>query len=865
MSLGAYSGAAEFFGNSDVQSALDASSSGLNFIKERGTGIVGEITDFCNWVFDLIKFDAFINFFQDIGLWFKTFEFPESFQNAFRSFMDFCSVIWNFILGITDLQLFYMWSAISVILFIIWLIQKIYDPHEEITGPNTYSWESRGTIWYYWTYLLCMALTTLYLPTMTACFNVMFCFENTMTPYELECYKGMHWVHFAVSVFVFLFIGIFLPYQIFFIITKYQPKPHQYDEMGNVIDKEMDREQYLRQYKDLLSRDTCPYSFLYSGYEYGWSLYKVITMMFKVILMLPTIPFFTAGVGTCTASLIIVALYALTSIISSPFLLPSDDWIENTARITAVLTAALQLCVLTEIIHEPYSGNLLIALNILNLVVMVLIVVGNLSFVQNFFRKHFGRLMYTKDLNYDSDQCRKKRIWMRFWGQLLTNKEELKPIADRLQEMTDIWTEIGPEKFKESLIAPTAELARARRMAQHMEGPDCYYKSPNGTVKSRSYWGQMFITPFPFQVTMVYDSSQKIIKLDDDNIIDFVKQNMDKEILLGKRFRRMIRCLKDERVNYKFSEIIKVKTTCGSTEVLVNFTSGILRIEQHANDTFVHGFKVTLELDDGTYTDEKGKVHTGIKYTLKHRDLGITREFSQTPELNLLLHSNKDIIEAKWPDLMQRFQWMREDLEEERTEKTDILSNAFFLLIYNNDHIPLDEMKEFMLKYEENPVVKSLIEDNEANFNGLYSRLKYYDAHPAFAFWYNFFDDITVRNNVIKKIAQNEDLFDSSSGDALIYHPMPIEKLKALLEERGLRKHPSCCCKKAGGLFNDKIMDLFEEKLNEACQGHPIPTDAIKVETIDENLLQDTLCLGTPLLTENTTYLASAAMTAFLG
>ena len=107
-----------------------------------------------------------------------------------------------------------------------------------------------------------------------------------------------------------------------------------------------------------------------------------ITYDFKVILMLPTIPFFTAGVGTCTASLIIVALYALTSIISSPFLLPSDDWIENTARITAVLTMAVQICVIEEVIVPPYDGYVLSVINILNLVLMVLIFIFTLDFVK---------------------------------------------------------------------------------------------------------------------------------------------------------------------------------------------------------------------------------------------------------------------------------------------------------------------------------------------------------------------------------------------------------------------------------------------------------------------------------------------------
>ena len=863
MPLGSFSNAAQFFGDSEVQSALDTMTDGINFIRERGaiSEFFEKTKKVCTWIFDLIKFDAVMNFFQEMALWFKRFEFPEIFSKAFHGFMDFCSLVWDFVFGITDLQLFYIWGSISAILFIIWLIQKIYDPEQQIVGPNTYTWENRGKLWYYWTYGLIMLLTTLYLPTITACFNVMFCFEHLMTPYELECYSGVHWVHLACSIFIFLFIGCYLPFQIFFVIRKYQPKPHEHDEMGEKINDEENREQFLRQYKDLLSRDTCPYNFIYSGYEYGWSLYKVITMVFKVILIFPTIPFFKSSVGVCATTLVITAIYALISIVSSPFLLPSDDWIEMVARITAVLTITLQLCVMKDVIYEPYGSTLLIIINVLNLVCMLLIIVGSLNIVQNFFRKHFGKLMYTTGLEYDNQKCRKKRIWMRFWHQLLSNKEELKPIADRLQEMTDICTEIGMEKFKESLMAPSDALAQARVMAQFLEGPDCYYKSPKGTVTNKTYWGRMFITPFPFQATIIYDISGKMIILDNEEIIDFVEQNKQKDITLSRKFRQMIRCMNNERVKFNFKEILPVNGCCGKNEVLVSFTSGILRVKGKSNDPFVQGFRVTLELDDGKYTDEDGKEHTGIKYTLKHRDLGITRDFRETPLLNLLLTSNKEIIVAKWPDYMQRLQWMRDDLAEERREKADILSYGFFYFIYNNDKIPIEEMKEFIKTYEMNPVVQNLIEENEANLEGLYSRLKYYDSHPVFSFWYNFFDDITVRNNVIAEIADNMDLFDPSLPSALIYHPMEVDKLEQILIERGLRKTGKC----GSGLFNDKLMELLRERLDEESNGTPVPEYKANVKIIDENLLADTLCTGTPLLTENTTYIASAAMTAVLG
>ena len=141
MSLGSFSNSANFFGDTNVQKVIQDTGN-LNFIRERG--ISSESNTFCSWVFDLIKFDSIMTFFQEVALWFKSFNFPQKFKDAFHAFIDFCSLVWDFVFSITDLQLFYIWGILTTILFVIWLIQKRYDPDEEIEGPNTYKWEQRG-------------------------------------------------------------------------------------------------------------------------------------------------------------------------------------------------------------------------------------------------------------------------------------------------------------------------------------------------------------------------------------------------------------------------------------------------------------------------------------------------------------------------------------------------------------------------------------------------------------------------------------------------------------------------------------------------------------------------------------------------
>lgn len=204
--------------------------------------------------------------------------------------MDFISLVWAFISGIEMLYVFYLWGAIASILLIIWLIQKNWDPEQEIQGPNTYGWEERGTAWNICTRILVTALTFLYLPCMTSAFQVMFCFGDMLEPFEITCYEGKYWGHFFVSLGLFVFIGLFLPYQVYIVINKYQPIPHQYDESGLKIDIAADNGKYLENYRHLLDDDKCPYNFLYCGFEYGWSSYKVISMVIKMLLVFPMIP-----------------------------------------------------------------------------------------------------------------------------------------------------------------------------------------------------------------------------------------------------------------------------------------------------------------------------------------------------------------------------------------------------------------------------------------------------------------------------------------------------------------------------------------------------------------------------------------------
>lgn len=192
---------------------------------------------------------------------------------------------------------------------------------------------------------------------MTSTFQVIFCDQELMAPYELLCYTGNHWIHFFVAVFNFFFIGILFPYQVYLIINKYQPVPHTFDENGNLIDLQVDEEKYLTQYRLFLDRDKCPYNFLYSGFEYGWSSYKVISMVIKMLLVFPIMIHFDSEFVAISINLAIVLSYALISGITRPFILPQDDYLDLCARVTAVLTLIIQICLYADVLDDSLGGT----------------------------------------------------------------------------------------------------------------------------------------------------------------------------------------------------------------------------------------------------------------------------------------------------------------------------------------------------------------------------------------------------------------------------------------------------------------------------------------------------------------------------
>lgn len=845
-----------------VKDTIGKSSGSLSLASSSFDGGFAGFSNCCSRAVNFIKYDIFMNFFQQVALWFENFELPKGFQNALDKLFKFISLMWTFVSSITELIIFYLWGSLSFILFTVWLIQKTYDPNIEIQGYNVYGWQRRGNLWLLYTKYLVTILTTLYLPTMNSTFKVIFCDKTMMSYYEMQCYEGKHYIHLVIAFFILIYIGVYLPYTIYRTIRKYQPVPQRFDAQGRRLDLKKNKKEYLQQYRELLQNDQCPYKFLYAGYEYGWSAYKVIIMVIKVLLVIPCIPYIKSELLSVSLSTAIVTAYCLLSTIMRPFINDSDDYLDISARVTSLLTLIIQILVITKVISGTYANVLLLVFHIINLVIMVVIILYSIPLVKTFFRKHFGSIKYSSNMDYNTEVTRKQMIWQRFWRGILASDERTFPAYERLLELDDIVRRVGKNAYRSGLFPPGKNIAQCRRLARELEGVDVYYKCDE--IKDPTYWGRMYIKPFPFICVVVYDNSQKTVEIHDYNIEEFIRQNLkDPAIVDARRIRRALRCLDGEMIHYEcdISTLPLGGFCCNMVPVECHCSMGRLTVKTKSNDMFCHGFDVTIDFCDGKYTDRLGIVHEDQHCKIGNKELGIDASFASNSRIVRLLNDRRNyfLIQSKWEDLHERMCYYRMDLEAERSSNEEQLSYAFWVLIYNNHHLPKDVLESFLTRFEKNPQLQKIMKNREKDFDSLYSRLRYFDSHPAISYWYSFWDDIYSKNFELKKIQKNIELFDLTSQFAIAYHPVSMNRLKNNLVALKLRT------KRGGGLFNDKICDKLESKLTDLGSAELDYSKIKYVMPASPDSMMDPRCTNQFVLPENATYLMQATMLAWNG
>ncbi|DBA01500.1 TPA: hypothetical protein N0F65_004850 [Lagenidium giganteum] len=310
----------------------------------------------------------------------------------------------------------------------------------------------------------------------------------------------------------------------------------------------------------------CPFRSLYMGFERQHSLYKVNQLYFKLLLVSPT---FVKDMWLRSVVMLCFSSFAVwTAITDRPFVNPINDWIDIGGKAATFLAALGGALVPTD--KNIPSSEMQWFVGIM----VALVLVGNfalhgLAFVMTFPTAKrwvketlgvftFSDTVHMVDISFlkptlrrwDVERECKYRIWHTFWKELLLNRS---PSALRRlihQEKAVIESGIGSvRKHVEGERDPyVARLRMAIRC--NLEGVDVYWNDVSGTrdgfLDSKTCFGKLYVTPFPFHCVVVYDDAddESIIR-DDDKIEKLLLLNMSPSVLDKRAVRRKLRALSE--------------------------------------------------------------------------------------------------------------------------------------------------------------------------------------------------------------------------------------------------------------------------------------------------------------------------------
>ncbi|KAJ5078513.1 g protein-coupled receptor-related [Anaeramoeba ignava] len=828
----------EFFERTNFQS-IQPNWDEVGEVYTKTIEVLGVLVAAAGWAFDFVKFDIFRDFFQIIGLFFSGIAWPKGFGVVWGKITGVVSIDLSFI-HVTPLVWFWILWVICAILFVLFRVRLRKDPAALLDGHEARTWTDRSKLELLWITALVTLLISLYLPMSRSALQVIVCYSPDHTYYDKNsdeskesyksqfedkggCWHAVHIVHIIFAILIMLVITIYFPILTLKLIQRNKPQPRLFDQEGQ--EKAYTDVEYRRD----LDKDKCPYKFVYKGYERKWSGYKSIIMAIKLLLIVVVIAF-TSQIAQISVVLGIVSLFALISFLSAPFIDNKDDKIDQSARITTVVTVIFGLILATKYTDSSAPSAYSIILNILhalNIFLMVLLTIASFKFCQRKWKNCTGRVDFSqKNFDYNLAKERKLRIWHPFWESLMSHQENLIPAYERLKKMKEIASYHGYEEYKSALIPPDEEIVRERVWIQSaIEGVDGFWDGvdENNEFKSKTCFGKIWIDPFPFKCTIVYDDAGPAV-IPEQIFVSFCRRNREEDVLKKRKIRQKLRALNGETVFFEYVETHS-KSKKGfedenkKSSVKFTFKYGVLTVKANRDVDWAAGFNVSISYTDGVGDDDSGESFKGEKTTIGHNEIGIRDDFTYTPELKRLLKhpENKKLIQQNLPSFLDESQAYRDGLVEERVQQETILSNGFWLFVFNNDRITRENLTIYLQEHESDEAISRIPEVHEEGLNYLYSKLAFYDSHPAVALWYVFWDDFYQNNGWMKKFKGFDAILNPRFPSAICYHPQDRDNLEQFLEENGLKKK-----------IKKKYLNKLYEKLEDYSEGS-LYQDKIKV------------------------------------
>lgn len=425
-------------------------------------------------LFDLLKFEIFRDFFQVISLFFTGLKEQfkgTSFDEFYGNVSGLFAICWSCWLNDNAVALTH---ALFVIKFWITMTTsfyflnkfRTYAPNAVASGLEMKTWAQRTTTDKMVAKYSALILTSMYLPVARDIIQVFTCDTEFVPQFQPDskCTDGIMGLYIVMAVIELLGFILPIPICMFRIVQTNKPRVSLYDAEGKL--RQGDKAYTDDDYRRDLEKDISPYKTLYDGYERKWSYYKVITMVIKMLLIVPTSVLVTTNkLGDRTTNddttlalkgeddrrsnllrvqsvltLVILGIYAVLAWLSAPFLDPYDDFMDAVSRGCTLLIAFIGL--LTSYVAYSSTANLAygIVLNILSSVsgvAMLIVFVATFEPIQRKWKNWTMRIDFTKSRidmetpvvfskELELSRERKLRVWHEFWDVIFTQDVDLR-------------------------------------------------------------------------------------------------------------------------------------------------------------------------------------------------------------------------------------------------------------------------------------------------------------------------------------------------------------------------------------------------------------------------------------------------------
>ncbi|KAJ6226876.1 g protein-coupled receptor-related [Anaeramoeba flamelloides] len=759
-----------------------------------------QVIGYFKWAFDFVKFDIFRDFFQILSLFLHSIPdlLPDSFLKFWGGVASAIAISFNYI-RTTPLVWFWLTLVLVWISFLILKKKTQGDPDLITDGHEVRKWKKRSKTERYLAQILLTIIISLYLPVSKNCIEVISCYGDNNTFKKVfakkgGCWKASHATHAVFSIFTMLLVTFYVPYWGYKLIKKNKPKPIEYDEEG------IYKEYTDQDYQSDLDNDKCPYKFLYKGYERKWAFYKVIIMFIKFALIIPTV-LISQKLAQVSITMSILFIFACLSFITAPFISKNDDRMDQSARLTTLITIVVSFCLVIFSKKEKshYERYLSIGLNVvhgLNILILGFYTLLSLSIFQKKWKNLTGRIDFSKeDLEYDLQRERKLRIWHPFWEGLFRSDPKYENIVKRLNKEKLIVAQLGVSAYQNGLVPISRDAMLDRMFAQKfLEGVDVYWDGVDpktNQVESETCFGKMWIDPFPFRATMVYDDADPVV-LEDDDFYNLCRLNKTQDIINRRSVRINLRALHGQTVYFYHTETHTKSVGKGANKKTVRieftFKYGVFKVKANKDLPWAPGFHCAITYKDGEGTYQ-GKTYSRETTTIGNAEIGITPSFYMSDKLKRLIENedNFNLIQQNLPNYLEELQAYRDELIYKRLRKQETLSWGFWYFVFNNDRIPRQYLEKYLEDFEVNEHLLTIIEDHREGLDYIYGKLRFYDSHPACSYWYCFWDDLWSNNYMMKRFKSNEQLFSPRFSSCLCYRPMNRVDLEQILDEHNLK------------------------------------------------------------------------------